>query len=56
LAYSRKDLELFDKMAGEKRRAESDPRLEYIYSFLSEATSLPRNDLSVSVHEAGVVI
>jgi len=39
----------------EKRRAESDARLEYVYSFLSEATGLSRNDVSVGVHEAGLV-
>lgn len=41
-------------MAGEKRRGESDARLEYCYSFLSEAIDLNRNDLSTNIHEGGL--
>jgi hypothetical protein len=39
----------------EKRRAESDSRLEYLYSFLSEAIALPRVDLSEQIHNASLV-
>ncbi|CAG7835361.1 unnamed protein product [Allacma fusca] len=42
-------------MSDGKRRAESDARLEYVYSFLSEATSLGRHEVSDMVHSGGLV-
>ncbi len=40
----------------EKRRAESDARLEYMYSFLAESSELPRHEVSQQIHEASLVM
>ena len=42
-------------MAEVKRRAETDARLEYLYSFLSDASEIPRNELQEQIHASGLV-
>jgi len=42
-------------MSDGKRRAESDGRLEYIYSFLSDEVGISRQDLPTHIHDAALV-
>ena len=41
--------------SGNKRRAESDARLEYLYSYISDVTGISRSDLPEYLHNAGLV-
>jgi len=42
-------------MADGKRRAETDARLEYLYSFLSDAAQISRDELQDQINNASLV-